>query len=127
MYQNEQIIEQLGIADLPDDQIENIVNEAQVRIGEAVSTQLTDEQLNEYQAIIDGDEQVIEAWLDKNVPNYKDAAAYQSFEEGYEEDPEKNDPKKLFASLAWVQFTVPQLQEVVATALESFKQEREVR
>ncbi len=127
MYQNEHIIEQLGIAELPAEQQEEIVNEAQVRIGEAISRQLTDEQQNEYQAIIDGDAQVIDAWLDANVPEYQDAATYQSFGEGYESDPEKNDPKKLFASLAWVQLTVPQLPEIVATALGSFKQEREVR
>jgi hypothetical protein len=127
MYQDEQIIQQLGIADLPDDQKEVLVSEAQVRIGEAISQQLTDEQLHEYQAIIDGDKQVIDSWLENNVANYEEAGAYQAFEEAYESDPEKNDPKKMFASLAWVQLNVPHLQEVVAQALESFRQEREVR
>jgi len=127
MYQDEQIIEQLGIADLPADEKEIIINEAQVRIGESVSELLTDAQLNEYQAIIDGNDDVIAAWLESNVPNYKDEAVYQSFEEGVESDPEANDPKKLFASIAWVQFTVPNVQDVVAKALDAFKQERAVR
>lgn len=127
MYQDEQIIEQLGIADLPDDEKTIVVNEAQVRIGEAVSEQLTNEQLTEYQAIIDANEQVITSWLDKNIPDYKNEAVYQSFEEGVESDPEHNDPAKLYASIAWVQLTVPHIQDVVAQALDTFKQERAVR
>lgn len=127
MYQDEQIIEQLGINNLPGDEKEAVVNEAQLRIGEAVSEQLTDDQLNEYQAIIDGDNDVIAAWLEKNVPNYKNEAVYQSFEEGVESDPERNDPAKLFASIAWVQITVPRIQDIVAKSLDAFKQERAVR
>lgn len=127
MHQEEQIIEQLGIADLPDDEKTAVINEAQVRIGEAVSEQLTDDQLAEYQAIIDGNEQVIASWLEKNIPNYKNEAVYQSFEEGVESDPERNDPAKLYASIAWVQLTVPHIQDIVAKALDDFKQERQVR
>lgn len=127
MYQDEQIIEQLGINNLPSDEKEAVINEAQLRIGEAVSEQLTDDQLNEYQAIIDGNNDVIAAWLEKNIPDYKNEAVYQSFEEGVESDPERNDPAKLFASIAWVQITVPHIQDVVAKALDAFKQERAVR
>ena len=127
MYQDEQIIEQLGINNLPSDEKEAVINEAQLRIGEAVSEQLTDDKLNEYQAIIDGDNDVIATWLEKNVPDYKNEAAYQSFEEGVELDPERNDPAKLFASIAWVQITVPHIQDIVAKSLDAFKQERAVR
>jgi len=127
MYQDEQIVEQLGIADLPDDEKTEVINIAQVRIGEAVSEELTDEQLAEYQAIIDGNDDVTVAWLEKNVPSYKDEAIFQAFEEGFESDPERNDPKKLFASIAWVQLTVPHIQDIVAKAIDDYKQERAVR
>jgi len=127
MYQDEQIIAQLGIEKLPEDERTELVNEAQVRIGEAVSAHLTDDQLDEYQAIIDGNNDVISAWLEKNVPDYKNEAVYQSFEEDVEGDPEHNDPAKLFASIAWVQLSVPQIQDVVAVALEDFKQELSAR
>jgi hypothetical protein len=127
MYQDDQIIEQLGIQDVPEDEQTEIINEAQVRIGEAISEKLTDDQLNEYQAIIDGNEAVISAWLEKNIPEYKDEPVYQSFVEGLETDPEKNSPEKLFTNLAWIQLTVPGIQMVVAEAIEAFKQERAVR
>jgi len=127
MYQDEQIVAQLGIAELPEDERKTAINEAQVRIGETISKELTDSQLDEYQAIIDGDNDVIAAWLEKNVPSYKDEAAYQAFEEVAVSDPEHNDPAKLFASIAWVQLTVPHIQDVVAKALDDYKQERSVR
>jgi SNF2 family DNA or RNA helicase len=127
MYQDEQIIAQLNIEALPDDEKTEVIREAQVRIGETISEELTEEQLVEYQAIIDGNEQVIATWLEKNVPHYKDEAIYQSFEEGYESDPEHNSPAKLFASIAWIQLTVPHIQDLVAKVIESFKQERSVR
>jgi hypothetical protein len=127
MYQDDQIIEQLGIQDVPEDEQTEIINEAQVRIGEAISEKLTDDQLNEYQAIIDGNEAVISAWLEKNIPEYKDEPVYKSFVEGLETDSEKNSPEKLFTNLAWIQLTVPDIQMVVAEAIEAFKQERAVR
>jgi hypothetical protein len=127
MYSDEHIIAQLGIADTPEKEQKELINEAQVRIGESISKQLTDEQLAEYQSIIDGNEQVIYSWLEENVTDYKSEPVYQSFEEGVDADPEQNSPAKLFASLAWVQKNVPHIQDVVAEALESFKQEVAVR
>jgi hypothetical protein len=124
MYQDDQIIEQLGIAALPADERENILEEARTCIGEAISEQLSEQQVNEYEAIINDDRSVIDAWLQTNVPDYKNAAVYQSFAEGFEEDPEHNNPEKLFANLAWLQLNVPNIQELVSKGLETFKQER---
>jgi hypothetical protein len=124
MNQDEQIITQLGIADLPDQEQEAIINEAELRIGEKVSEQLNNEQLSEYDSIINNDEHVIDSWLDQNVPFYEQEPAYQAFLEGVDDDPEKNNPKKLFATVAWVQLTVPNFQEVVTEVLETYKLER---
>lgn len=124
MYQSdEKIIEQLGIANLPADEQQRMIEEVQVRIGELVSENLTEQQLNEYQAIIDDDKEVIDAWLDLNVPDYKNSAAYQAFEEDYKDDPEFNNPAKLFASLAWIEFNVPNLEEVMQQGIDTYKQE----
>ncbi|HWT40257.1 MAG TPA: DUF5663 domain-containing protein [Dongiaceae bacterium] len=127
MYSNDYIIEQLGITGLPADEQEELINEAQVRIGEAMSENLSEAQQNEFQAIIDGDEAVISLWLDQHVPDYKNAAAYQAFEEDYANDPEHNDPAKLFATIAWPQLNVPNVQPIVDKTLQAFKQELATR
>ena len=123
MQQEEQIIEHLGIEDLPKDEQLQIIEGATIRIGLAVDESLTDQQRNEYQAIIDDNQTVIDAWLSQNVPAYKDSPVYQEIEGGYSSDPERNRPEKLFASLAWVQLNIPNLQEVIDKALDAYKLE----
>lgn len=123
MYQREQLIEQLGIQDWPEEKQDQAVEMATYRIGDAITGALSEEQFDEYKAIVDDDTAVIDSWLEQNIPDYKESPVYQEFEQGYEEDPEKNNPAKLFASMAWVQVNVPNLQEVIAQALDAYKQE----
>ncbi len=127
MNTDEQIIEQLDIAAFPEQEKRALIEQAQLRIGESIRESLSDQKINEYQAIIDGNEQVINAWLDETIPDYKNAAVYQSLEEGSDSDPDHNDPAKIFASLAWVQINIPNIQEIVAKTLADFKQELATR
>lgn len=123
MYQREDLIEQLGIQNLPEDEQNEAVEVATHRIGLAVTATLSEAQFNEYQAIVDDTKEVIDAWLASNVPDYKDSVVFQQFEEGYADDPEKNSPEKLFASVAWIQKNVPNVQELITKALSDYKQE----
>ncbi len=123
MYDEEQIIEQLGIQNWPEDKRNEAVEMAIYKIGEATTSQLTEQQFNEYQAIVDDNEKVIDAWLAANVPDYKESPVYKELEAGYDDDPEQNNPAKLFASIAWIQVNVPQIQDIVASTLEAYRQE----
>jgi len=123
MYQREELIEQLAIQDWPEDKQNEAVEMAVFRIGEAITAELSEQQFNEYKAIVDDNHDVIDGWLDQNVPDYKESPIYQEFEQGYDEDPEKNNPAKLFASMAWVQMNVPNVPEVIAQALDTYKKE----
>lgn len=123
MYQREDIIEKLGIQDWSEAEQDEAVETATHRIGLAVTDELSETQFNEYQAIVNDDKAVINTWLEKNMPDYENSAVFQQFEEGVAEDPEQNDPKKLFASVAWIQLNVPNVQELIAKALEAYKQE----
>lgn len=123
MYDSEQIIGKLGIQDWPADRRDQVVEVATYRIGNAVTEQMTDQQLDEYEAIIDDDHAVIDAWLAQNEPDYKNSPIYQEIEAGYEADPEKNNPAKLFASIAWIQKNVPDVQGVIDRTLEEYRQE----
>lgn len=123
MYEREQLIELLGIQAWPEEKQDEAVEVAVYKIGEATTSQLTEQQFNEYQAIVDDNHAVIDSWLATNVPDYKDSPVYQGLEAGYDEDPEKNNPAKLFASVAWIQLNVPNVQELIAKALDGYKQE----
>lgn len=123
MYQDEQIIEQLGIGDWPEEKQREVLEIATVRFGNAITDSLTEQQFNEYKAIVDDNHEVIDAWLDQNVPDYKESPVYKEIAGGYDTDPEKNNPAKLFASIAWIQVNVPNVQSIIAKALDEYKQE----
>lgn len=123
MYQRDQIIEQLGIQQWPKENQDKAVELGIYRIGLAITKLLTEQQFNEYTAIVNDNKEVIDGWLEANVPDYKESPVYQQFVAGYEDDPEKNRPEKLFASVAWVQMHVPNLQDVIAETLAVYKKE----
>jgi len=123
MYDKDQIIEQLGIQNWPEENQEKAVELGIYRIGIEVSKLLSEQQFNEYSAIIDDSKDVIDGWLAANVPDYKDSPVYQGFVAAYETDSEKNSPEKLFASVAWMQANIPNLQEVISNTLATYKNE----
>lgn len=123
MNDEQYIIDALDISGLPEDKRESIIAEASVRIGNAIIDAVSEEDYSEYKQIVDDNHEVIDAWLEKNVPGYKESAVYKEIAAGYEDDPEKNNPNKLFATVAWVQLNVPQLQQLVDTALEEYQRE----
>lgn len=123
MYEREQLIEKLGIQAWPVDKQEEVLEVATYKIGEATTSQLSEQQFNEYQAIVNDDHSVIDAWLETHVPDYKNSPIYQDLEAGYATDPEQNNPAKLFASVAWIQVNVPNVHELIDKALDEYRQE----
>jgi len=127
MYQEDQLIEQLEIGNLPRERQVEILEELNLKIGEAISAGYSEQQVNEYEAIINDNHDVIDAWLEQNVPDYKDSPVYQELAAGYDTDPEHINPAKVFASLAWTQVNSPNAQEVVAQVVDDFKKELATR
>jgi hypothetical protein len=121
MSQDEYIIERLGAGTLSEQLQSDILDEVRVLIGKAISEGLTEQQMNEYQAIIDDHEIAIDLWLKQYAPQYKESAVYQQFVEGFEADPEHNRPEKLFANLAWVELNVPNVKEITNKVIDDFK------
>ncbi|NCS83112.1 hypothetical protein GW746_01720, partial [Candidatus Saccharibacteria bacterium] len=114
---------QLGIGDRSEAEQEEIITEAQRRLGEAISEGLSEQQLTEYQAIIDADQAVIDAWLEQNMPDYKETPLYQEAEAGFADDPDHTPGDKIVASAGWVQQNVPNLEEATKKTIEEYAQE----
>tara|TARA_Y100001970_G_scaffold280819_1_gene390430 strand:+ start:317 stop:1927 length:1611 start_codon:yes stop_codon:yes gene_type:complete len=89
-------------------------------VGFKVLQNLTDRQLGEYEAIVNADQSVIDAWLEQHIPDYKTSPVYQQIEAGYATDPEKNDPAKLFAGIAWLQENCPAYEEIANEVVGEF-------
>jgi len=115
------IISELGIEALEPAKQQRIIDELNMRVGEAVLGHLSEEQVREYEAIINGDQEVITSWLQANDPGYADTIAYQQLAEGYETDPDKVPADKVYASMAWIEKNNPNLGKVVAEIKEDIK------
>jgi len=115
------IISELGIETLEPAKQQRIIDELNMRVGEAVLGHLTEDQVREYEAIINGDQAVITSWLQANDPGYADTIAYQQLAEGYETDPDKVPADKVYASMAWIEKNNPNLGKVVAEIKEDIK------
>jgi len=118
---NEDLIQELGIEAFTPEEQTNIIDKFQIEIGEALSEGLSEQQLAEYQSIIDGDQEVIDTWLAANAPDYKDTIAYKEFAIGFEEDPDQVPADKVFASMAWVQQHSPNLNDTIESIKRTFK------
>jgi hypothetical protein len=119
-------LDEVSLGGLPEDQKEaflaHLQEELEVRIGEYVSEGMTDDQIDEFEDIIDGDEEAINKVL-AEVGDYKGDVAYKMLvEQGGFAD---GSPELLseFASIKWLTKNRPDYQEVVKRAIESLKEE----
>ena len=71
---DEQFLQEMGLSAMPEDEKQNFLNyvqeELEVRIGDRISTGLTETQLNEFDLITDQAEAA--KWLEQNRPDYRE-------------------------------------------------------
>lgn len=74
MQFDEKFLQEMGLSAMPEDKkqdfLQYIQDELEVRIGERVSKGLSEEQLQEFDAI--SDPKQIADWLEKNRPDYRE-------------------------------------------------------
>jgi len=81
MYQlDDKFLQDLGLGSMPDDQkqafLQHLYEELELRVGTRLSQGMTDEQLMEFEKLIDAnDQQGALTWLETNRPNYKQVVA----------------------------------------------------
>lgn len=118
---SDDLITELGIEGYSPEEQQRVLDELNMLVGEAMLSHLSEEQVSEYEAIINGDQEVITSWLTTNDPNYRDSIAYQQLAEGYEDDPDKVPADKVYASMAWIEKNNPNLSETVAVIKATLK------
>jgi hypothetical protein len=121
MFEEENLVQELGIENLTRQQQQNVIDEFKIQVGEALSANLSADKLKEFELIINGDQQVIDSWLSNNVPDYRSQIAYQELQAGYDEDPDKVPGDKAYATLAWVEVNSPDFRSSFAAIKENIK------
>ena len=123
---DDQFLADIGLADMPEDQKgpfkQHIYNELELRVGSRLSEGMSDEQLEEFEAIIDRKDEVINNWLVAHAPEYQQDVLYQRVQQGLAGAPEQ-EVKAEYAATKWLEVNRPDYRDVVAQTLEELKQE----
>lgn len=82
---DDKFMNEVGLADMPEDEkrmfMEHAEEELEVRVGRTLGMALTDEQMEEFEQI--QDQPTAAKWLERNAPNFREVVrqVYQSFKE----------------------------------------------
>lgn len=128
MFQlDDKFLQDLGLDQLPEEQrqafLQHIYNELELRVGTELSDGMSDAQLEEFEAIIDKNEEVIGNWIAQYAPNYYQDEAFTRLQQATGLD--VNDPalRDEFVATKWLEVNRPDYRDVVARVLEALKQE----
>jgi len=124
---DEQFLKDIGLDSLPDEQkkpfLQHIYSELELRVGTRLSDGLSDAQLEEFEKIIDRDQEKVQAWLAAHAPNYQSEEAFGKLQQAT--GLEANDPRLVaeFTATKWLEVNRPDYRDVVAQVLEELKSE----
>ena len=128
MFQlDDKFLEDVGLASLPDDQkkpfLQLTYDQLEYKVGIRLSEGMTDSQLQEFEAIIDRKEEVVNSWLMTNAPNYQTEQVFQRLQEASTLPADDAGLKAEYAATKWLEVNRPDYRAVVAQTLEEIKLE----
>jgi hypothetical protein len=128
MFQlDDQFLADVGLAGLPDEQkkpfLQHTYDQLEYKVGIRLSEGMSDDQLEEFESIIDRKEDVISTWLSTNAPNYQNEEVFQRLMQA--SNLPANDPglRAEYAATKWLEVNRPDYRDVVAQTLSEIKQE----
>ena len=119
-------LDSVGLTDLPDAQKEAFLQYAQdqleIRIGETMSESLSDDQLNEFERIIDNDSDTIQGLLN-SYGDYQNDEVYQTLKRNT--GAQDGDASLLsdYVTAKWLNQNCPQYQQIIKDSLTSLQDE----
>lgn len=128
MFQlDNKFLEDIGLNNMPEEQkkpfLQHIYDELELRVGTKLSDGMSDDQLSEFETIIDRKDDVIVEWLAKYAPEYHNDESFLRLQSTTGLD--VNDPglRAEYAATKWLDVNRPNYRDVVAQVLEDLKQE----
>jgi succinate dehydrogenase flavin-adding protein (antitoxin of CptAB toxin-antitoxin module) len=124
---DDQFLKDIGLEGLPDEQkkpfLQHIYSELELRVGTRLSDGLSDAQLEEFEKIIDRDQEKIQSWLAENAPAYTQDEAFVKLQQATELD--ANDPRLVaeYTATKWLEVNRSDYRQVVADVLGELKRE----
>lgn len=128
MFQlDDQFLADVGLAALPEEQkkpfLQHTYDQLEYKVGIRLSEGMTDEQLEEFEAIIDRKEDVITTWLSSHAPNYQSEEVFQRLMQASNLPADDPGLRAEYAATKWLEVNRPDYRDVVAQTLEEIKKE----
>jgi hypothetical protein len=128
MFQlDDQFLADVGLAGLAEEQkkpfLQHTYDQLEYKVGIRLSEGMTDAQLEEFESIIDRKQEVIQAWLQTNAPNYQNEEVFQRLMQA--SNLAATDPSlhAEYAATKLLEVNRSDYRDVVAQTLEEIKQE----
>jgi hypothetical protein len=124
---DDQFLKDIGLDNLPEEQkkpfLQHIYSELELRVGTKLSDGLSDAQLEEFEKIIDRDQEKVQGWLAQHAPNYAQEEAFSKLQEATKLA--ADDPRLVaeYTATKWLEVNRPDYRDVVAQVLDELKQE----
>ncbi len=128
MFQlDDQFLQDIGLADLPEDQrkpfLQHVYDQLEYRVGVRLSEGMSDTQLEEFESIIDRKPEVIDAWVGQYAPEYQSDSLYEKIQTASGLPAGDARIKAEYAATKWLEVNRPDYRDVVAKTLDELKQE----
>lgn len=128
MFQlDDQFLTDIGLNDLPEDQrkpfLQHVYDQLEYRVGVRLSEGMSDAQLEEFEAIIDKKQEVVDAWIGQNAPAYATDELFTKIQQATSLPADSPALKSEYAATKWLEVNRPDYRDVVAKTLDELKQE----
>lgn len=128
MFQlDDKFLEEVGLATMPDEQrkpfLSHLYDELELRVGTKLSEGMSDQQLSEFESIIDRNSNVINNWLSTHVPNYVEDAGFMQLQQKSGLDANDNNLVAEYVATKWLEVNRPDYRDIVASVLGDLKKE----
>jgi hypothetical protein len=127
MFQfDESFLEQVGLSNMPQEQKDTFLQYAQdqleVRIGEKMSEGLSEDQLDEFEKIIDNDQETVQKWL-AQFGDYQNDETFIKLKEDADADGDDQMLLADYVTAKWLDQNCPQYQQIIHDVMGELQEE----
>ncbi len=128
MFQlDDKFLADIGLADMPEEQkqafLQHIYEELELRVGTKLSDGLSDQQLEEFEKIIDKNQEAINNWVAVHVQDYQNDDIFKRMQQALQLDPADPNLKAEYVATKWLEVNRPDYRNVVKEVLDELKAE----
>jgi len=128
MFQlDDKFLEDVGLGAMPEDQkkafLQYTYDQLEVKVGMRLSEGMSDAQLEEFEAIIQHNDEVIANWIATHAPDYKNDQVFGRMQQASGLAADSTGLRDEYAATKWLEVNRPDYRDVVKQTLDEIKAE----